>query len=142
MNCSNIYFSNSVEETLALGEKLAQRLKVGDVVALNGDLGAGKTCFAQGIARGLGVKDYVTSPTFTIMNVLEGRLKMYHFDVFRIDNPDEMEEIGFREYVFGDGICVIEWSDLISKYMPDRVFDVRIFFCGQNARRIELGVPE
>lgn len=137
-----ILISNSLKETLEIGERLAKRLTPGDVIALNGDLGAGKTAFAQGIAKGLGVEDYVTSPTFTIMNILEGRLPFYHFDVYRISDPDEMEEIGFSEFLYGDGVCVIEWADIIKRLLPKNVIDVRIYRVDDEIRRIEISQGE
>lgn len=133
-----VYKTNSVEETQKLGQDLAQDLKPGDVVALNGDLGAGKTAFTQGLAKGLGVEDYVTSPTFTIMNVFEGRHSLYHFDVYRIGSLDEMDAIGFDEFLYGDGIVVIEWAYLIGDLIPDNAIRVDILKEDFNTRRIEI----
>ncbi|MEI6602765.1 MAG: tRNA (adenosine(37)-N6)-threonylcarbamoyltransferase complex ATPase subunit type 1 TsaE [Clostridia bacterium] len=130
--------SHSVEETMQMGEDLALQLKAGDVVALNGDLGAGKTAFAAGIAKGLGVTDYVTSPTFAIMNILEGRLPFHHFDVYRITDPDEMEEIGLNEFLYGEGVCVIEWADRIEDLLPARYIDVRMSRIDETERRLTI----
>ncbi len=103
--------SKSEEETREIAEKLAPLLKAGDVIGLSGDLGAGKTRFAQGLARGLSVPEsvYVNSPTFTIVNEYPGRLPMYHFDLYRISHPDELYEIGWEDYTAGQGVCLVEW---------------------------------
>jgi len=132
------WISHSVEETMQMGENLALQLNPGDVVALNGDLGAGKTAFAGGIAKGLGVTDYVTSPTFAIMNILEGRMPFYHFDVYRITDPDEMEEIGLNEFLYGEGVCVIEWADRIADLLPARYIDVRMSRIDETGRRLTI----
>lgn len=122
-----VFETYSAEETLECARKLAQRALPGQVYALNGDLGVGKTVFAQGFARGLGIEDYVNSPTFTILQIYEeGRLPLYHFDVYRIEEPEEMEEVGFDEYVCGEGVCLIEWADRIREIMPGDVIDVTI----------------
>jgi tRNA threonylcarbamoyladenosine biosynthesis protein TsaE len=114
----NIYVK-SEEETRALGRELAEGLKAGDIVALIGDLGTGKTALTRYIAEALGVKEPVTSPTFTIVREhKDGRLPLYHFDVYRVYDPDELYEIGFEEYLFGGGVCIIEWADLIEDLLP------------------------
>ena len=106
------YLSNSVEETEALGAELAVRLEPGDVVAFTGDLGAGKTAFVRGLARGLGIPDRVTSPTFTIVNEYEGgRLPLFHFDLYRLASSDELFEIGWEDYLRRGGVCAVEWSE-------------------------------
>lgn len=120
------YKSNSVKETQNIAKAFAKELKGGDVICLNGDLGAGKTAFVQGLAQGLGVSDYISSPTFTIVNCYSGRLPLYHFDVYRIADSEEMYEIGYEEYVYGDGVSVIEWSELISDILPSGYYDVVI----------------
>ena len=112
------YHSNSPKETENIAKAFAKSLKPGDVVTLDGDLGAGKTAFTQGLAKGLGVADYVSSPTFTIVNCYEGNIPLYHFDVYRIDDCDDMYEIGYDEYVGGDGVAVIEWSEKIEEILP------------------------
>ena len=112
--------TNSPEETFALGQKLGEQAKAGQIYTLNGDLGVGKTVFTQGIARGLGITEAVSSPTFTIVQVYdEGRLPFYHFDVYRVTDPDALFEIGADEYFYGDGVCVIEWADLIADSLPE-----------------------
>ena len=106
------YRSNSPLETEALGERLAAHLHPGDVIAYTGDLGAGKTAFTRGLARGLGVTDRVTSPTFTIVNEYEGgRLPLFHFDLYRMDSPEELFDIGWEEYLARSGVCAVEWSE-------------------------------
>lgn len=120
------YKSNSVKETQNIAKAFAKELKGGDVICLNGDLGAGKTAFVRGLAQGLGVSDCISSPTFTIVNCYSGRLPLYHFDVYRIADSEEMYEIGYEEYVYGDGVSVIEWSELISDILPSCYYDVVI----------------
>lgn len=122
-----IYETNSPEETFALGKALAEKASAGDVFTLNGDLGVGKTVFTQGFGAGLGIKEPINSPTFTILQVYdEGRLPLYHFDVYRIGDPDEMDEIGFEEYVYGDGVTLIEWANLIEDILPKKLTEVTI----------------
>ncbi len=109
----------SAGETFALGQKIGRMAKAGEVYTLIGDLGVGKTVFTQGVADGLGIKEQVNSPTFTIMQVYEeGRIPFYHFDVYRIGDVEEMEEIGYEDYFYGDGVCMIEWADLIEDILP------------------------
>lgn len=110
--------SFSAEETFAIGKKLGEEAKAGAVVCLSGDLGVGKTVFTKGFAVGLGVTDTVNSPTFTIVQEYKGRLPFYHFDVYRIEEPEEMEEIGYEDYFYGDGACMIEWAELIEELIP------------------------
>ena len=113
--------SKSEKETFELGVEIGKKAKAGEVYTLIGDLGVGKTVFTQGVAAGLGIDEPVNSPTFTILQVYdEGRLPFYHFDVYRIGDESEMDEIGFEEYVYGDGVCVIEWADLIKGIIPKK----------------------
>ena len=119
--------TKSAEETFALGEKIGMEASPGLVITLKGDLGVGKTVLAQGLAKGLGIEEPVNSPTFTILQVYdEGRLPFYHFDVYRIGDESEMEEIGYEEYVYGDGVSLIEWADLINDILPDRYTRIEI----------------
>ena len=119
--------TNSAAETLALGEKLGKAAKPGQIYTLNGDLGVGKTVLTQGFAKGLGITEAVNSPTFTIIQeYTEGRLPFYHFDVYRIGDIEEMEEIGFDEYIFGEGVCLIEWANLIEEILPPHYRTVKI----------------
>lgn len=116
---SRVWESHSPQETFSIGEELGRRAAAGQVYTLIGDLGTGKTVFTQGVAAGLGIPGPVNSPTFTIMQVYEeGRLPFYHFDVYRIGDPQEMEEIGYEEFFFGEGVCLIEWADLIPELLP------------------------
>lgn len=121
-----IYKSNSRKETENIAKAFAKTLKSGDVVCINGDLGAGKTAFTKGIADGIGVKDAVSSPTFTIVNCYSGEIPLYHFDVYRIADSEEMYDVGFDEYVGGNGVCVIEWADIISDILPEDRYDITI----------------
>lgn len=121
-----LYKSNSEKETENIAKAFAKMLKCGDVVCINGGLGAGKTAFTAGLAKGLGIKDVVSSPTFTIVNCYDGEIPLYHFDVYRISDSDEMYDIGFDEYIAGDGIAVIEWADIIEDILPKDRYDITI----------------
>ena len=110
--------TDSPQQTYELGENIGKILKPGMVICLSGEMGAGKTAITQGIAKGVGVDTYVTSPTYTIINEYDGEIPIYHFDVFRIDNVEELEEIGFDEYLYGEGIVIIEWASLIKEALP------------------------
>ena len=115
------------EETFALGQKIGRAATPGQVYTLTGDLGVGKTVFTQGVASGLGITEPVNSPTFTIVQVYEeGRLPFYHFDVYRIGDIEEMEEIGYDDYFFGEGICLIEWANLIEEILPENRISITI----------------
>ena len=115
------------KDTYELGEKIGQMAKPGMVISLTGDLGVGKTVFTQGLAKGLGIEEPVNSPTFTIVQVYEeGRLPLYHFDVYRIGAIAEMDEIGYEDYFYGEGVCLIEWADLIREILPEQMCRVTI----------------
>ena len=119
--------TNSYEETFETARKIASQVKAGTVITLNGDLGVGKTVFAQGFALGLGIDDNVNSPTFTILQVYEeGRLPLYHFDVYRIGDVSEMDEIGYEDYFYGEGVCLIEWASLIEEIIPEDAVNITI----------------
>ena len=119
--------TNSPEETFDLGRRMGADAKPGQIYTLNGDLGAGKTIFTKGMAAGLGIEEPVSSPTFTIVQEYSGgRLPLYHFDVYRIGEPEEMEEIGYDDYFFAEGVCLIEWAELIRELLPERVISVSI----------------
>lgn len=119
--------TRSPEETFRVGMRLGEEAYPGQVFALTGDLGVGKTVFTQGLAKGLGIDEPVSSPTFTIVQVYdEGRLPFYHFDVYRISDVDEMEEVGFEDYVLGEGVSMIEWADLIREILPEKRTEVII----------------
>ncbi len=119
--------TNSAEETYELGRQIGIRAKAGDVYTLTGDLGAGKTVFTQGVAAGLGIDEAISSPTFTVLQIYdEGRLPLYHFDVYRIGDAAEMDEIGYEEYFYGGGVCMIEWADLIEEILPPSYYRITI----------------
>lgn len=119
--------TSSAEETFALGKHLGEEAKAGQIYTLVGDLGVGKTVFTQGMAEGLGITEPISSPTFTIIQEYEeGRLPFYHFDVYRIGDIEEMEEIGYDDYFFGKGVCMIEWANLIEELLPEHVIQVTI----------------
>lgn len=122
-----IFDSFSAEETFSFGERIGKEAKPGAVYTLVGDLGVGKTVFTQGVAKGLGIKEPVNSPTFTIVQVYdEGRLPFYHFDVYRIGDSEEMFEVGFEEYVYGEGVSLIEWANLIEDILPEHYISITI----------------
>ena len=108
----------NLEDTKSFGEKLGKVLKKGDIISLNGELGAGKTTLTKSIGVGLGVDEYITSPTFSLINEYRGRIPVYHFDVYRLENIDEIDDLGFDEYFYGDGVCIIEWADKIKEFLP------------------------
>ena len=117
----------SAEETYKIGEQMGREAKAGDVICLIGDLGVGKTVFTQGFAAGLGITEPVSSPTFTIVQTYdEGRIPFYHFDVYRIGDVEEMEEIGYDDYFFGEGVCLIEWAELIEELIPEGAISITI----------------
>ncbi len=140
-----VYKTESELETLKLGEMLAKNAYAGEIITLDGDLGSGKTVFAKGFARGLGIDEPITSPTFTIVREYEsGRLPLYHFDVYRIDSPDEMYEVGFDDYLFGNGVCIIEWAENIREILPENIVRISIKRSDTenfDARIIELENP-
>lgn len=114
------------QETREIGYKLGKLLTPGSVICLVGDLGAGKTTMTQSLAQALEVEDYITSPTFTIVNEYEGKMPLYHFDVYRIGHSEEMYDIGYDEYINGDGVCIIEWSNLIEDILPDECLNIEL----------------
>lgn len=119
--------SYSENDTYAIAAGLAQKARKGDIFALTGDLGVGKTAFTKGFAKGLGIEEPITSPTFTIVQVYEsGRLPLYHFDVYRIGDVSEMDEIGYEDYFFGEGVSVMEWADLVEPILPPETIRVAI----------------
>lgn len=139
--------TRSPEETFALGEKIGRTALPGQIYTLTGDLGVGKTVLTQGVAAGLGIREAVSSPTFTIVQVYEeGRLPFYHFDVYRIGDIEEMEEIGYDDYFFGDGVCLIEWAELIADILPEEHISIKIekdLSQGFDYRRITVeGLPD
>lgn len=132
------YFTKSEAETSALGAELASRLAPGAVIAMYGDLGAGKTAFTRGLASGLGLKSRVSSPTFTIVNEYLGRIPLFHFDMYRLKDADELFEIGWEDYLARDGVCVVEWSENVEGAFPPETIVVKIEKTGENERSIEI----
>ncbi|MGN0362469.1 MAG: tRNA (adenosine(37)-N6)-threonylcarbamoyltransferase complex ATPase subunit type 1 TsaE [Bilifractor sp.] len=134
--------THSPEETLSFARKLGEKAVPGTIYTLDGDLGTGKTVFAKGLAEGLGITEAVNSPTFTIVQEYDGgRLPFYHFDVYRIEEPEEMEEVGYDDYFYGGGVCLIEWAELIRDIIPDNAIHVTIekdMEKGFNYRRITI----
>lgn len=118
--------THSFEETVALGKRFGKILKPGDVICLSGDLGTGKTALTNGIAKALGIDSYITSPTFTLVNEYQGKYPLYHFDVYRIADPEEMFDIGFDEYINSEGITIIEWGEQIKEILPGEIITVVI----------------
>ena len=135
--------SLSPEETRACGVRLARTLSPGDFLAFSGDLGSGKTCMIQGICRELQVNDYVNSPTFVLINEYSGildthTLPVYHFDLFRLETPSELEDLGAEEYFYGPGICLVEWSERAGDLLPSRRRDIFLEYISDTKRRISL----
>lgn len=138
----DIYETNSAEETYKVGYAMGEKAGPGEVIALIGDLGVGKTVFTQGFAAGLGVAEPVNSPTFTILQIYEdGRIPLYHFDVYRIEDPVEMFEVGFDDYLYGQGVCLIEWANIVEEILPEHRKVVTIekqLDKGPDARKITV----
>ena len=133
------FISHSVAETQQLGRKLAAQLQPGDVLVMLGDMGVGKSEFTRGLARGLGVTGYVTSPTFTILQVHEdGRMPLYHFDWYRLSDVEELYELSMDEYLYGEGVSVIEWPSRAEEAVPETYLQVELIPMGENDRVIEL----
>lgn len=135
------FIVDSLDKTLKLGEIIGTHCNPGDIICLNGDLGAGKTHLTKGIAKGLNINDNITSPTFNIVNEYEGNLKLYHFDVYRVSDIDEIEAIGFDEYIFSDAVSIIEWSHYIEELIPKDNLDIKITKIpdkGENFRKITV----
>lgn len=137
-----VFEINSVEQTTQLGINLGRLLNAGDIVCLTGDLGTGKTHITKGIAKGLNIDDNITSPTFTIVNEYDsGRLKLNHFDVYRVSDPDEVYAIGFDDYIFSDAVSVIEWANYIEEILPEDLLHIRIekdLSKGEDYRKITI----
>lgn len=134
--------SRNEAETFALGKRIGEQAKAGQIFALLGDLGVGKTVFTKGLAEGLGITEPVSSPTFTIVQIYEeGRMPFYHFDVYRISDPEEMDEIGYEDCFFGNGVCLVEWANLIEELMPPETVWITIekdLQKGFDYRKIEV----
>ena len=138
--------TNSEKETFELGKKIGENAKAGQIYTLTGDLGVGKTVFTQGLAAGLGITEPVNSPTFTIVQMYEdGRLPFYHFDVYRIGDIEEMDEIGYEDYFYGSGVTMIEWANLIEEILPEHYTEIKIekdLEKGFDYRKITISDPE
>lgn len=131
----------NVQETMKVGKNLARKLSPGDIVCLTGELGSGKTTFVKGMAQGLGLKkEEVHSPTFVLMNIYEGRLSLYHFDLYRIDQIDTTTAAECEEFFYGDGISVIEWAEKLKKYFPKEFIRIGFEHKGENERMIKISV--
>jgi len=130
--------SSSARQTAKIASDIGGKLKKGDILALSGELGSGKTCFTAGLAEGLGIgaQYKVASPTFTLINEYPGRCKLYHFDVYRLNRPEELEELGYEEIFYGDGVVVIEWAEKIEKILPDDVIWIKFEYIEENERKI------
>ncbi|MDO5100801.1 MAG: tRNA (adenosine(37)-N6)-threonylcarbamoyltransferase complex ATPase subunit type 1 TsaE [Eubacteriales bacterium] len=141
----SVFDSHSRGDTIRLGQKLGAAVAAGSVWSMVGDVGVGKTVFSQGFAEGLGITEPITSPTFTLIQEYEeGRIPLYHFDVYRIGYIDELDELGFDEYIDGEGVCLIEWADLIRERMPADVGEIKIekdYAKGEEYRKITLSAP-
>ena len=142
MNTRYRKISKSEAETRALGEKISSLLKQGDVIAFFGELGSGKTCFIKGVCKGLGCENEVSSPTFTIINEYEGKYPVYHFDFYRIDSEQEIFDLGYEEYFYGNGICLVEWAERSASFFPENIIKIQLkslFDSGkENCREIVL----
>lgn len=139
-----LYESFTAQETMELGAKLGAQSKPGDIYCLDGDLGVGKTVFTKGFAEGMGITDYITSPTFTIINEYPGQLSLYHFDVYRITSLEEMDDTGYEDYFFGNGVCLVEWAELIEELIPQNAVKITIeknFEKGDDYRKIIVDYP-
>lgn len=134
--------TNRYEETYELGEQIGREVASGTVICLNGDLGVGKTVFTQGFAKGLDIEEPINSPTFTIVQEYDiGRIPLYHFDVYRIGDISEMDEIGYEDYFYGNGVCLIEWASLIEEILPEKITKIKIeknLELGFNYRKITI----
>ncbi len=132
--------SNSPGETLEIGRVIGEHLTGGQVVALTGELGAGKTCLTQGIARGLGIpeREYITSPTFTLINEYHGRIPLYHMDVYRLSGSCDMEDMGYTEYFYGKGAVVIEWAEKVADILPAGVVMINLEYGDETTRKLKI----
>jgi len=130
--------SSSAQQTMDIACLMGKRLKKGDILALSGDLGSGKTCFTSGLAKGLGVSEEhrITSPTFTLINEYQGRCNLYHFDVYRLNGCKEFEELGFEEYYLANGVVAIEWAEKIESILPENIISIKFDYVDENVRKI------
>lgn len=138
MEINQSYITDSPEQTLSLGRRLSAALVSGDIVCLYGDLGSGKTCLVQGICQGLGCEDPAVSPSFTLVNEYPGRLPVYHFDFYRLQSPEELEQIGFEEYLSFGGVSLIEWAERIAARLPEERLDIHLRRISEQQRSFTL----
>ncbi|MCL1910823.1 MAG: tRNA (adenosine(37)-N6)-threonylcarbamoyltransferase complex ATPase subunit type 1 TsaE [Leptospirales bacterium] len=136
------FMSRSVEETVSYFFDVGQRARAGDVYALHGELGAGKTVIASAIARGMGIVGDVTSPTFALLEIYDGRLPLYHFDLYRVNDERELDNLFFEEYWEGDGVSVIEWPEIAAGRLPAIIIKIKIEYIDENTRKISLEYPD
>jgi len=136
----HVVYTSITDETVALGERLGELAHPGDFIALTGDLGSGKTHFVQGFARGVGVdpETCVSSPSYTLLNEYCGRIPLYHFDLYRLEGDADLQHLGFEEYFYGRGVCVVEWADKLHAELPEEHLEVAITQTGDTSRRIEF----
>ncbi|MDN5276822.1 MAG: tRNA threonylcarbamoyladenosine biosynthesis protein TsaE [Clostridiales bacterium] len=130
-----VFVTHSEQETVELGIKMGKLLEAGDIVLLYGDLGAGKTVLTRGLVQGLGAKDVVTSPTYTLMHRYEGRVPIFHFDLYRLGGPDEVLDLGYEEFFYGDGVSIVEWPERLEYLCPEEHVRVRIEVAGDGKKR-------
>jgi tRNA threonylcarbamoyladenosine biosynthesis protein TsaE len=136
------FITHSEEETEELGRALANRLQPGDVVGLYGDLGAGKTCLVRGVAQGLGAHNPVASPTFTLVNEYAGRCPLFHFDLYRLNHAVELEDLGVEDYLYDQGICLLEWAEKAGSLLPAKHWKIIFHFLDEQSRRLQVIPPE
>jgi tRNA threonylcarbamoyladenosine biosynthesis protein TsaE len=134
----------SAQETFVFARRMGEKLQEGDIFALSGELGSGKTCFTGGLARGLGVSEnyQITSPTFTLINEYPAKYKLYHFDVYRLNDCSDMEDLGYEEYFSGKGVVVIEWAEKIAQIIPEAAFFIKFEYIDENKRKITITGPQ
>ena len=136
------FISRSAEETASYFFNVGQRVQAGDIYALHGELGAGKTLIASAIARGMGITEDVSSPTFALLEIYEGSLKLYHFDLYRIDDERELDNLFFEEYWEGEGVSVIEWPEIAAGRLPKTIIEINVENIDENTRKISLEYPD
>ncbi len=134
--------SNSAEETFAIARKTGMHASRGGIITLSGELGAGKTLFAKGVAAGMGITGDITSPTFSLMELHEGEIPLYHFDLYRIESEAELDDLGFEEYWEGDGVSIVEWPERAGGRLPGRTTRIIIEYTGPESRRITIEHPD
>lgn len=131
--------TRSEKETYTKGQALAKTLKAGDVVGLFGELGSGKSVFTRGLLHGLGIREkYIASPTFTLINVYEGKLPVYHFDVYRLEDPEELDGIGYEEFFYGSGVTIVEWADRVQNHLPKKYIKVSLKVLSEKGRLLDI----